>query len=282
MTTQSKSTLDHNLILAARQGLVPESGNGWLGGFRNMMVKELGDWFSTRRWIVQTIIWLAIVNGLMAFIMFAVPTIDPEGAQISAEENLAMGLSLFFNFTVLFGAIGMIILAQDEIIEEKQIGTAAWILSKPVSRSAFVLTKLFSNLVGSLIFIVGLTGAVAYAEIYLASGQALPVLPYLVGTGIVLLTLIFYLTLVIMLGTFFEQRGAVLGIAVGVLLGGLISSQFTPLTSYFLPVKMPDIALGVMQGQPLPMIAVSQLVTTGVWSLLFTILALWRFSREEF
>ena len=277
----TNSTVDRNAVMAARQALVPAPGKGWLGGFSNMLSKELGDWFGTRRWIMQAILWLGIINGLMAFIMFVVPTMD-SSQQMSSEEILAMSVGLYFNFAILFGSIGMIILAQDEIIQERQSGTAAWILSKPVSRSAFVLTKLLSNLVGGLIFIAGLTGAVAYAEIYLASQQALPVAPYLVGIGIILLTLIFYLTLVIMLGTIFEQRGAVLGIAVGVLMGGLIASQFTPLVSYFLPVKMPDIAVGVMQGQPLPTIAISQLVTTAVWSILFTIVALWRFGREEF
>lgn len=281
MTTQSKSLNKQELVIAARQGLIPVGERGWLGGFGNLLAKELGEWFSTQRWIVQTFLWLVIINGLMAFIMFAVPTIDPT-EQVGLEENLALGLSLYYNFATLFGAIGMIILAQDEIIQEKQTGTAAWILTKPVSRSAFVLSKLLSNLIGGLIFIAGLTGVVAYVEIYLVSSQTLPLLPFLLGIGIVLLTLLFYLTLVIMLGTIFEEAGAVLGIAVGVLLGGLIASQFTPLVSYFLPVKMPDIALALMQGQPLPVIAISQLVTAGVWSVLFTIVALWRFNHEEF
>lgn len=281
MTTQSKSVSKQELVMAARQGLLPVSERGWLGGFGNLLAKELGEWFSTRRWIVQTFLWLAIINGLMAFIMFAVPTIDPS-EQVGLEENVALGLSLYYNFATLFGAIGMIILAQDEIIQEKQTGTAAWILTKPVSRSAFVLSKLLSNLLGGLIFIAGLTGVVAYLEVYLVSSQMLPLLPYLLGIGIVLLTLFFYLTLVIMLGTIFEERGAVLGIAVGVLLGGLIASKFTPLVSFFLPVTMPDVALELMQGQPLPVIDISQLVTAGVWSLLFTIVALWRFSHEEF
>ena len=277
----TNTTVDRQAVLAARHGLVPASNGGWLGGFGNMLGKELGDWFGTRRWVVQAFIWLLIINGLMAFIMFIVPAMDPS-AQMSPQEELVQGLGLYFNFAILFGAIGMIILAQDEIIQEKQSGTAAWILSKPVSRSAFVLTKLLSNFLGGLIIIAGLTGAVAYAELYLASGQALPVLPYLMGLGLILLTLTFYLSLVIMLGTIFEQRGAVLGIAVGVLMGGLIASQFTPLVSYFLPVKMPDIALALMQGQPLPTIAISQLITAGAWSILFTLVALLRFRREEF
>jgi ABC-2 type transport system permease protein len=273
----TNTTLDRDAVLAARQGLVTEKSSG----FGNMLNKELRDWFGTRRWIVQAVIWLAIVNGLMAFIMFVVPTMDPS-EEMGAEQVLAMAPGLYFNFVILFGAIGMIILTQDEIIQEKQSGTAAWILSKPVSRSAFVMTKLLSNFVGGLIFIAGITGAVAFLEIYLASGQALPVLPYLIGVGLVLLTLTFYLSLVIMLGTIFEQRGSVLGIAVGVLLGGMIASQFTQLVSYFLPVNMPDIAVAVIQGQPLPVIAISQLVTTGAWSILFIIVALLRFRREEF
>lgn len=272
---------DESAVLAGRQGLVHTKSGGWLGGFSNLLSKELGDWFATNRWIIQSVIWLLIVNGLMAFILFVVPTLDPS-EQASVEENLTLGLSLYFNFAILFGSIGMIILAQDEIIQEKQTGTAAWILSKPVSRSAFVLSKLLSNLVGGVIFIALLTGAAAYVEIYLATQQAVQLAPFLVGIGIIILTLLFYLSLVIMLGTIFEQRGAVLGIAVGVLLGGLIASQFTPLVSYFLPVKMPDIALGVIQGQPASLIAISQLVATGLWSLLFSLVALWRFGSEEF
>lgn len=273
--------VDRSALIAARQGLVPVKRNGRFDGFENILRKELGDWFGTRRWIVQTILWLVIINGLMAFILFAVPSIDPS-EQVSAEENLAIALDLYFNFAILFGSIGMIILTQDEIIQEKQSGTAAWLLSKPVSRSAFILAKLLSGLVGGLVFIAGLTAAAAYVETYLVSHQTVQLSSYLMGTGVVLLALVFYLTMVIMLGAIFEQRGALLGIAVGVLLGGLIASQFTPLVSYFLPVNMADIALAVVQKQPLPLAAVSQLVATGVWSLLFTSVALWVFGREEF
>lgn len=277
----TKPNVDRSAMLTTHQGLVTAKSGRRLGGFGNLLAKELGDWFGTRRWIVQAVLWVAIINGLMAFILFVVPSMDPS-ERVSSEETMALGLSLYFNFVALFGSIGMIILAQDEIIQEKQTGTAAWILSKPVTRSAFVLTKLLSNLVGGLVFVTGITSVVAYVEIYLRSQQALQPLPFLMGIGIILLTLFFYLALVIMLGTFFEQRGAVLGIAVAVLLGGSIASQFTPLVSYFLPVKMADIALVVMQGQPLPVIAVSQLVVTAALSLVFTLAALWRFGSEEF
>ena len=276
----TNSTLDRQGVLAARQGLVPARNRARLGGFGNMLGKELGDWFATRRWITQTFIWLVIINGLMAFIMFAVPTIDPE-SQVSLGERLGQGLTLYFSFSAMFGVIGMIILAQDEIIQEKQTGTAAWILSKPVTRGSFVMTKLLSNWVGGLIFVAGLPAVIAYAEIYLDAQQAPAILPYLAGVGVILLALTFYLSLVIMLGTIFEERGPLLGIAVGLYLGGLIASQFTNLVTYFLPVKMQDIAAMLAQGEALPTAAVSELITVGAWTILFIVVALFRFGREE-
>ncbi len=277
----TNSTLDRNAVLAARGALLPVPDRGWLGGFGNMLDKELGDWFGTRRWLVQTIVWLVIINGLMAFIMFIVPLIDPS-EQVAPAEQVGQGLGLYFAFSVLLGGIGIIVLTQDEIIQEKQTGTAAWILSKPVSRNSFVLTKLLSNFVGGLIFIVALPGAVAYAEISFASHQATPIMPLLMGVGVILLTLVFYITLVIMLGTLFEQRGPVMGIALGLLIGGLIASQFSPQISYILPVNMQDIAGALAQGQPLPMVAISQLTATAAWSILFIIVALRRFGHLEF
>jgi ABC-2 type transport system permease protein len=279
MATHSR--LDRNTMLAARQGLVPVVGGGWLGGFGNMFSKEMGDWFATRRWITRTLLWLAIINGMMAFIMFAVPVIDPSESP-GLEEQLSQGLGVYFNFSTVFGAVGMIILALDEIIQERQTGTAAWILSKPVSRQSFILTKLLSNFLGGLIFIVAIPGAVAYAELYLLTRQALPVLPFLAGIGVIVLMLTFYLSLVIMLGTIFEQRGRVLGMGLGLVFGGLIASEMVQLVSYFLPVKMADIATALVQGQALPAIAISEIIATCVWSLLFIIVAVRRFMQLEF
>jgi hypothetical protein len=50
MTTESKSVTNQDLILAARQGHVPVRENTRLGGFGNMLRKELGQWWGTRTW----------------------------------------------------------------------------------------------------------------------------------------------------------------------------------------------------------------------------------------
>ncbi len=58
MTVQTQPQVTRDLILAARQGLLPARGSGWLAGFGNMFAKELGEWFRTRRWLWQLLIWL--------------------------------------------------------------------------------------------------------------------------------------------------------------------------------------------------------------------------------
>ena len=281
MTTQSKSTINRDLILAARQGLLPVRDGGWLGGFGNLFSKELGEWFGTRRWLVQSLIWLLIINGMMAFIMFIVPLID-ESSAFPPEEALPQAWGLYFGFANIFGTIGMIITAQDEVIHEKQSGTAAWVLSKPIARPAFILTKLLSNVIGALVIIVGLTAVVAYGEIFMLTKQAIPVLPFIASLGVVMTGLVFYLALTIMLGTLFEQRGPVLGIAAGVFLGGMIFAQFLPQVGFVLPVNINNIAPLVAFQQPMPVMAISQLVSAAILSLTFTLVALWRFGREEF
>ena len=62
----------------------------------------------------------------------------------------------------MFPAIAVIIIMKDTLVGEKQSGTAAWVLSKPVSRPAFILSKLAANSIGVLATIVILPGVVAF------------------------------------------------------------------------------------------------------------------------
>jgi len=101
------------------------------------------------------------------------------------------------------------------------------------------------------------------------------------GMGVVLLTLCFYLALTLMLGVLFEQRSPVLGTAFGILFGGMIAANFVPQVSYILPVTMDKIALILSLGQALPDAALSQLIATAAWTILFLVVALVRFERIE-
>jgi len=288
MTVQTETQVSQDIRVITRQGLLPARGGGWWAGYGNMFSKELGEWFRTRRWLWQLLIWSVILDGLIAFMLFALPVLNTLMPGLPTQEQLFAGLPpevgtviQFFSFLVMTGTIGTIILTQDEIIQEKQSGTAAWILSKPVARLAFIMTKLLSNITGVLVFIVLVPGVILIGQVSLATHQPLPLVPFLAGSGVILLALIFYVCLVILLGVLFESRGPVLGIAFGVLWGGMILRNFIPQILYVLPLGMEGVAMGVLQGIPLPAMYVSELISTAVLSILFTLVALWRFQHIE-
>jgi ABC-2 type transport system permease protein len=292
MTVSTHSQATRDLRLAARKGLLPARGRGWLAGFGNMLAKELGEWFRTRRWLWQLLIWLIILDGLVAGVLFVIPmlaSIMPSMKPVLEQMSVPLppelqGLYWYFSMVVMNGTIGVIILAQDEVIQEKQSGTAAWILSKPVARPAFILTKLLSNITGAMVFIIALPGLVVLGETYLAAHRVPPLAPFLAGAGLVLLALIFYISLVILLGILFESRGPVLGISFGVMFGSMmIIKSFIPQIYLVSPFGMGDVATALGLGMPLPAMVVSgAIASTVVSSIVFILVALWRFQHKEF
>ena len=138
---------------------------------------------------------------------------------------LSMGLSVFFEFGGPMLAIGTVVLAQDLIIGEKQSGVAEWLLSKPVTRRAYVLAKVVANAPPLLVLLVGLPSALVYGMLSLRIGALYPLVPFLSAVGIMTIHTLFYLTLTLMLGTIFNNRGPILGIALASVLGGGIAGR---------------------------------------------------------
>ena len=181
----------------------------------------------------------------------------------------------------------VIVITQGAIIGEKQSGTAAWIMSAPVSRSAFILAKLVANALGFFVVIILVQGLVAYAQLSLSDGSPLPLAPFLTMLALLSLYLLFYLVLTLMLGAFFDTRGPVLGIAIGVAIASMLGignlfASFLPWIVILLPEAIPDIMTLKVQGEPLPDVWPIPIILIAVYSLLFVALAIWRFNREEF
>ncbi len=265
----------------AHRALKPAESSSRLGGFDNILSKELGDWFHKRRWIRQMILWIGIINVSTAFILLAASS---QAAQ-ATEEIPPMGemaMQLIFSMMVIGGSIGAIIMAQDEVIGEKTSGTAAWVLSKPVSRSAFILAKLLANAIGILVFVVAIPAVVGYIEAWVAAGTAPAALPYLAAVGAAALGPLFYMALAIMLGVLYERRGPVLGFSLAVLLGGSAALNLLPALASVLPLALPNLSTGLALGVPLPAAILVEIPLTIVWIILFVVVAVLRFQKAEF
>jgi ABC-2 type transport system permease protein len=275
MNTQSKSAVNQDLILAARQGLIPVRESARLGGFGNMFRKELGQWWGTRTWWVQTLIWVAILNGIT--------TIVASTESMPPQELLQEVVQTFLPMTIGAVAMGTVIAAQGAIVGEKQLGTAAWVMSKPASRSAFILAKILANAMGFWTTAIIIPSVIFLITVRVLVPVPLAMMPFLAGVGIAALCQLFYLTLTIMLGTFFNSRGPIAGIGIGFVMTGLLLKGFIPMQVLIVtPWPLGDVAGGLALGMELPSIWPVPVIATVFWIVIMMVAALWRFGREEF
>ena len=268
--------------MASASVLQPVRERGWRQGFANLLRKENGEWWHTRRWWLQSLLWLLIINGILAVGIWVVPIFEPAEA-VGTMENLG----IFIQLMAWFPMFAVIVIIQGAVIGEKQSGTAAWIMSAPVSRSAFILAKLVANAIGFFVTIILVQGLVAYVQLSLSDGSLLPIAPYLAILGLLSLYLLFYLALTVMLGAFFDTRGPVLGIAIAVAIFSMLGlgnffAGFLPWIVVLLPEAIPGILTLIVQGEPLPDVWPIPIILMSGYSLLFIALAIWRFRREEF
>jgi ABC-2 type transport system permease protein len=260
-----------------------------LRGFTNLYEKEHRAWWRTHRWWINALIWTLVLAGLSAIMLFAAgeevrdATAD-EIAQAGGELAyiITLGLNAFFEFGVPMLAIGTIILTQDLIIGERQNGVAEWLLSKPVTRWAYVLAKLAANTAAVLLLLIALPAAIVYGLLSVRLGALFPWLPFLSGVGMMALHTVFYLTFTVMLGTIFNTRGPILGTALAsVLGGGLLGKLLNPLL-YVTPWMLPKLAFVTAASQPIPTtMAVTAPAATALWILVFVAVALHRVDRME-
>jgi ABC-2 type transport system permease protein len=271
--------------------LQPVTSRSWRRGLANLLGHELHLWWGTRRWLVQLLIWILLINGAVAFIGIGImqtrnPMDPAEASQITPESIYLILVQVFIQVAVLCTAVGAVISAQGTIIQEKQMGTAAWILSKPVSRPAFIVAKVAPQALGLLVLGMLVPTIVFYLESSLLTASAPAPVDLLAAMGIWSLVILFYLTLAIMLGTFLNSRSPVLGIALGFLFLGAFVPNALPQLAAIFPWKLDGVALLLALGPqapgPLPPSAIVPVIATILWIVIFIALAIWRFGKEEF
>jgi ABC-2 type transport system permease protein len=122
---------------------------GWRAGLSTLMGAGFGAWWKTKDWRIQALLWTAIINGSVAAVVWS----------DAPNEIDVFGL---YGIMTMFGAAAVTITMQEAIVGEKRSGTAAWVLSKPVSRQAFMLSKLVPNAVSVVATMIAIPTAFLY------------------------------------------------------------------------------------------------------------------------
>jgi len=246
---------------------------GWTRGLSTLLQAEFGSWFRTRKWWSQVLTWAGIINLILFLVAIS-------------QDGPGEFIKLFNVFMGLFAVVGVVVFMQNVIVGEKRAGTAAWTLSKPVTRKAFVLAKLSANLAGVTVSIVLAQGLIAYLIYYFDEGAALPVFSFLAALSVHWVNLLFYLTLTLMLGTFLDKQGVVIGIPLALVVAQFGIRMFFPDVGNLLPWALaipPDngksVAMAIMTGsEPTTYLPVAIAL---VASVMFVAIALWAFERQE-
>jgi len=263
--------------MAGNKNLIPLEEKPWRRGLKNLLNAGLKSWWQTNTWWVQSLIWSGITLLLLAgFILGA------------AEQEAFSNFLVFGLVTGLFAPIAVVIITQDAIVGEKKSGTAAWILSKPVTPIAFILSKFISNLLGMLCTMVLIPGIAGYILIGVLTGVFPQPGGFLAGLAVLGLNITFFLTLSLMLGALFDHPAAVIAIPLGFQFGQQFILGVLGNAARFMPwaISLPineegrSVVEALMAGMPVaswgPVILVAAL------SILCFIISVVKFSDQEY
>lgn len=252
---------------------------GLLIGFANMLSNENARWWKTERWFIHLIAWLVLLDVSMLFLLYIRPPAGDVNTPEMVRYNAQIVSGLFFGLAGSFYLpFGIMIMVHDAIIKERELGTMAWILSKPLSRFSFVLSKLVANTIGVMVLMVLVPGVVMYGMISMYSGSLVNAANFFGALGILALLCMFYISLVLMLGTVTKSRYAVLGVTAFYIIVGLANQlpDIAKLTTW----KMTDTMANLAAFGQLPSDYV-QLVATTIWIVVLLAIAFVQVERIE-
>ena len=192
-------------------------------------------------------------------------------------------------FGGMFVAFGVMIIMQRVLIAEKNSGTAAWVLSKPVTRTAFVVSRLVVNSLAILFTSVIVPGVIFYITLGLSATGWLSPLGYMAGLLMISLHTFFWIALVLMMGSLSESSGVVIAVPMTLFFIFWMGTGIIPALIYISPLllafspspeQMNALSVSFMTGTPV--FSWLPLISTVFFSVIFIAVAIWRFNRQEF
>jgi len=198
--------------------------------FRTLFAKEFREQWRTWKMIVFLAVFLitGIISPVLAKytpeILKSIPNLPAGLADFIPAPTVADSLAQYLKNTEQFGILLVILLTMGVMAQEKERGTAAMLLTKPVSRSAVILAKW---LAGMTILLAGLLvdglACLAYTVVLF---EPLPFGAFWILNLFLLIYLGVYLTVALMASTLARSQsiaaaGAFGGLIVLIILGSL-------------------------------------------------------------
>lgn len=253
-----------------------------MSGFTVFLGKELHEIRRTWRiWVIPGLtIFFAITGPIIALftpaLMESLASEQPGMVLQLPDPTARDALGQFLKNMGQIVLIALVITGAGSVSGERSSGTAILVLTKPLSRGAFVLAKLVSQellLIGSTIAGVAVTLGVT-ALLF----DNLPVGDFLRATALWLASAIPFLGVMVLCSVLFRARGAAAGAGLAWLFGALLLSIWPPLNRWTF-VGLPGAGNAALVGQRVDVLW--PLVTAGALLAVATIAAMRIFERKE-
>ncbi len=198
--------------------------------FRTLLAKEFCEQWRTWKMIVFLAVFLitGIISPVLAKytpeLLKMVPNLPAGLADLIPAPTMADSVAQYLKNTEQFGILLVILLTMGVVAQEKERGTAAMLLTKPVSRSAVVLAKWLTGMPVALagLLVDGLA-CLAYTAVLF---DPIPFGAFWTLNLLLLVTLGVYLTVALMASTLARSQsiaaaGAFGGLVVLLILGSI-------------------------------------------------------------
>jgi ABC-2 type transport system permease protein len=198
--------------------------------FLTLLTKEFREQWRTWKMLVLLVVFLVtgMISPLLARytpqILKSIPNLPAGLADIIPEPTVTDSVTQYLKNTEQFGILLVILLTMGVMAQEKERGTAAMLVTKPVSRSAVVLAKW---LAGITILLAGLfVGSLACMAYTLVLFEPLPFGAFLNLNLLLFVYLGVYLTMALLASTLARSQamaaaGAFGGLIVLLILGSI-------------------------------------------------------------
>ena len=215
-------------------------------GYRELLEKEMVEAWRTYRLGVVGALFLVLgitAPVLIRFLPDIIKSFAPAGINVDVPDlGISDVLDQLLKNLIQFGALAAILVTMGSVASEKERGTAAFVLAKPVTRTAFLGAKVVSI---GMIFAVATALAVAGAWVYTGLLYfSPPVLPWIKLGVVIWLSTMVYVSITF-LGSVLMRSS--LG-AAGVGFAGLIAlslASVVPILSTWLPAGLVAVAKSV-------------------------------------
>lgn len=231
-------------------------------GFRVLLAKEILEQIRTMRLVVLVIVFVlfGITSPLTAkYLPDIVKTLATDQLTITIPTpTTADAVGQLLKNVSQFGILSAILLAMGSVATEKDRGTAAFVLTKPASRAAFLAAKLVAISV-DLFLAVACATAAGYLYTWFLFEQ-LPLAGTVAMGAILWLSLVVYAALTFLGSTLTRSAAAGAGIGFALLVvTGILGAL--PTIGPFMPGSLlgpaQALALGQEVGSPLGPVAVN-------------------------